>query len=540
VLTREAVTSDKLRGGFYSPDPLVDLCWRRVAALAPRRANLTVLEPSIGDGAFVRGLGRLESISRRVARVTGIEIVPAEAARAKLALNQLGLAGQVHQQSALAWYLTSAESDFDVAVGNPPYMRFQFLSDDDKDSATGVMEQLGIPRSGVANLWIPLLLGALERLRNGGAFACIIPAESFTGVSARALRTWLVEHGERVRFDLFPAGSFPAVLQEVVVLSGRRAASNGSGLIVIDKHRDDGSSQSAAHQVSATEPTWTKYLLPPAHLEAFDEASNLPATSTLGSLARFEVSTVTGANDFFSVTKSSLKEHGLAAWARPLLARIRHAPGLLFDQADHDALIAADMPAFLLHFSAERAEPTGRAVDYLRQGLARELHTRYKCRIREPWYRVPVIEPGTMLLSKRAHMYHRVVLNEAQVITTDTIYRGTMAPALAGRETDLVASFHSSLTLLSAEVSGRSFGGGVLELVPSEIARLLIVDVPGFGTELDRLDRIARESGSGESDALVEETDRLLAKADVGLSVNLLDRLHEARLALAARRFERN
>jgi adenine-specific DNA-methyltransferase len=167
VLTREAVTSDKLRGGFYSPDPLVDLCWRRVAALATRRANLTVLEPSIGDGAFVRGLGRLESISRRVARVTGIEIVPAEAARAKLALNQLGLAGQVHQQSALAWYLTSAESDFDVAVGNPPYMRFQFLSDDDKDSATGVMEQLGIPRSGVANLWIPLLLGALERLRNG-------------------------------------------------------------------------------------------------------------------------------------------------------------------------------------------------------------------------------------------------------------------------------------------------------------------------------------------------------------------------------------
>lgn len=38
----------------------------------------------------------------------------------------------------------------------------------------------------------------------------------------------------------------------------------------------------------------------------------------------------------------------------------------------------------------------------------------------------------------------------------------------------LVASFVNPLTALSAELKGRHYGGGVLELVPSEIERLAI------------------------------------------------------------------
>jgi adenine-specific DNA-methyltransferase len=539
---REAETTEKLRGGFYSPDPLVDLCWRRISELVKRKQNLTVLEPSIGDGAFVRGLARNESLKRRTASITGIEILPSEAEKARGAMEFVGVDGAVHVQSALKWCIDSShEIDFDVAVGNPPYLRFQFLSDSDKSAATLLMDRLGIPRSGVANLWIPLLLGSLDRLRVGGAFAFIIPAESFTGISARALRQWLVTRGEAVRFDLFPAGSFPGVLQEVVIVSGKRSRSSEAlGRITIEQHGCNGTSSSSAHMVTSSEPTWTKYLLSPDHLEAYDEASALLATKRLGTLARFEVSTVTGANEFFSIAQSTMVKHGLGEWARPLLARIRQAPGLVFETADHEHLVGADLPAFLLHFSADRSKPTRKAIQYISQGIEQELESRYKCRIRDPWYRVPVIEPGTMMLSKRAHFYHRVVLNSAQVITTDTIYRGTALASLAGRESDFVATFHNSLTLLSAEISGRSFGGGVLELVPSEIARLLVLDVPGFGLELERLDRIVRENEATEPDMLVDETDRLLAKADIGLTSSLLDRLHGARLSLAARRFERN
>ncbi len=104
------------------------------------------------------------------------------------------------------------------------------------------------------------------------------------------------------------------------------------------------------------------------------------------------------------------------------------------------------------------------------------------------------------MLSKRAHSYHRMVLNEADAVTTDTIYRGWMTSHDVTAR-DLVAGFHNSLTLLTAELEGRSFGGGVLELVPSEIERLSIAAIPELGEELDRFDAVARSTNGTDADS---------------------------------------
>ena len=63
------------------------------------------------------------------------------------------------------------------------------------------------------------------------------------------------------------------------------------------------------------------------------------------------------------------------------------------------------------------------------------------------------------------------MLNSAGAYTTDTAYR--IRPKGAKAEA-LVFSFVNSLTCLTAEMEGRHYGGGVLELVPSEIERLLL------------------------------------------------------------------
>ena len=143
-------------------------------------------------------------------------------------------------------------------------------------------------------------------------------------------------------------------------------------------------------------------------------------------------------------------------------------------------------------------------------------------------------------MSKRSHLYHRLILNCAGAYTTDTIYRGRMLPAATQRPADLVASFHNSLTLLTAEIEGRSFGGGVLELVPSEVGRLLVAVPPGFGGEIERLDCLAREGSSGGDEPLIAETDKLLAKHVAGLDPSVLEQLHQARLLLLSRRMDRN
>jgi hypothetical protein len=141
------------------------------------------------------------------------------------------------------------------------------------------------------------------------------------------------------------------------------------------------------------------------------------------------------------------------------------------------------------------------------------------------------------MLSKRSHFYPRLILNEAEVVTTDTIYRGWMRPGFEGREEDLSAVFHNSLTLLSAEVEGRSFGGGVLELVPSEISRLVVPMVTGAGLELDRLSSASSEDGV-LYEGLLGRTDELLLRHS-RLDAAALGELRRARIRLQSRRLER-
>lgn len=537
--TRDDVTADKLRGGFYTPDSLVDLCIARVASLTRGRSRLRLVEPSAGDGAFIRGVAR-SSVRGRVEHIEAVELVESEARKSAAALHEAAIEGCVATCSAIEWAVSS-NALFDAAIGNPPFVRFQFVSKDDRMFTEQLAQRMGLSFAGVSNLWLPVLLGTLHRLRVGGAFAFVVPAECFTGISAGTLRSWLVQNTGTLRFDLFAPGSFPSVLQEVVVLSGKRVAANsGPTTCTIKEHARAGSPTSAEHVIKTGREPWTRYLLNKEQLDAVEEASHLPVVSKLGRLARFNVAAVTGANDYFSVDSTTLDKFGLRPWSRALLPRIRHAAGLRYTELDHALADAAGARVHLLDFSSDRPDPEKYAKphSYLQLGTDAELHLRYKCRIREPWYRVPSIRAGELLLSKRSHHYPRVVLNVAGVVTTDTVYRGAAQGRLIGHVDDFAAGFHNSLTLLSAELEGRSFGGGVLELVPSEVSRLLMPFIPGFGAELDRLDAVAR--AVGESQDLVDETDRLLMKADVGFTQTLVDRLASARTALLQRRLDRN
>jgi adenine-specific DNA-methyltransferase len=535
---REDVTPDKLRGGFYTPPRLVDACLERVAALLAGRQGLRLLEPSAGDGAFLRGIGRCAALGP-VEDVRAVEVVPAEAAKAWMSLRAAGLPGHVVAESAVAWAATTGEH-FDAVVGNPPFVRYQFVSACDKKAIAALGERLGIAFAGVSNLWIPVLLGALSRLRPGGALAVVVPTECFTGVSASVAREWLGREVEDLRFDLFPPGSFPGVLQEVAVLSGRRAAAAAGGAAVtVVEHDHAGGARAWGGPVAGGAPNWMELLLEPSGREALEEAATLPGFAPLASLARLEVSIVTGANDFFCVADETLRAYELAPWARPLLPRSRHAPGLWLRAEDHDALRRAGARAWLLDFGPDRPDPMSEAGArrYLALGEDRRLHTRYKCRIRTPWYRVPSIRSGALLLSKRSHRHPRLILNEAGSLTTDTIYRGALLPSAGPiTERDLVSAFHSSLTLLTAELHGRSFGGGVLELVPSELARVAVAVAPSFGDHLGVLDRAAR---SEDPEALVEATDALLVANGI-VPRHLVEPLVRARRALLDRRLDRN
>jgi hypothetical protein len=101
----------------------------------------------------------------------------------------------------------------------------------------------------------------------------------------------------------------------------------------------------------------------------------------------------------------------------------------------------------------------------------------------------------------------------------------------------LVASAYTYLTAASAEIEGRSYGGGVLELEPTEAERLLVPRTLNEAVPLSEADAYVR-NGKLET-VLIENNKRVLRQA-LGLSAKDCGLLRQIWEKLRDRRFARN
>src|SRR5260221_12989536 len=103
---RDEVSEDKLRGGFYTSTSLVDWALGRIAPHLVGAGPVRWLEPSAGDGAFVRGLGRFAAAGKFVgSTVSCIEIAKSEVERCRASLDAARVSGTVAHESFFKWAL---------------------------------------------------------------------------------------------------------------------------------------------------------------------------------------------------------------------------------------------------------------------------------------------------------------------------------------------------------------------------------------------------------------------------------------------------
>ena len=518
----------KTRGGFYTPGFVAEgLADRLLGLYGNPDGPVRVLEPTAGDGSFFPALRRVFGNN---AGITAVEICRSEANECARAAGRAGIDAHVINDDYLLWRLENTEK-FDVAVGNPPFVRSHQLDEATKTRMRMLHAGLNLPYSRMANLWTGVILGALADLRTGGVFAFVVPYELLAGTAAKSVRDWLARNAGLLRIDLLPGGLFEGALQGVVAISGQNDPGAGGSVTVGD--------QTAAtewtHSIRPGMATWGFCLLTPAEWSAVEHFRRLSSTAPMGTVARFEVSTLTGANGFFLADAATVEKYQLGPWAVPLLYQLKHTPGLVHTTDDHANIKAGGWCCAMLDFSADRPDPMNDrlARRYIKTGEQNGLHTRYKTRNRRLWYRAPHIRPGQMILPLNSHLYPRMVVNAAQAVTTNSIFRGWMTkPGLSPE--DLTAGFHNSLTLLTAEIEGRPAGGGALVLLPSQTSRLVVPAVQGFGTNLTALNHTARTKNN-----LVEATNRLLIAAG-DVPAEALDVAERARRRLQERRLVTN
>lgn len=493
----ENESTQKLRGGYYTPPELATFIAQWIKEIAPR----SLLEPSCGDGAFFEALANAQGFQDT--NVVAFELEGEECAKARAKAATVGLTNaKVWHGDFLQWALDHLiDGDrFDAVVGNPPFVRYQYLPAPFQARSEQVFKQLALPFTKHTNAWVPFLLASMALLRPGGRLAMVVPAEIIHVTHAQSLRSYLGRECRRLVVIDPEELWFSDTLQGAVILLAEKARDGekpeGLGIYPVKGREflrlDPAEVFDAPRSINGktVRGKWTRALLAPATRALVDELESHPAVHRFDDIAKVDVGIVTGANKFFLVPDDTVRTYGLERWAYPMFGRSEHCPGIVYDERQHLENTLKGNPTNFLWFNEDGGKIDADAQAYIRLGEAQNLHTRYKCRVRSPWYTVPSVYSTEIGMLKRAHDTPRLILNRLGAYTTDTAYRIRANAVLAEK---LVGCFVNPLTALSAELEGRHYGGGVLELIPSEIERLLIPLPNGIDIDLARLDRAVRD-----------------------------------------------
>jgi len=186
-------------------------------------------------------------------------------------------------------------------------------------------------------------------------------------------------------------------------------------------------------------------------------------------------------------------------------------------------------------FSADHGALEGFKRDGERLGIP----LRYKCRVRNPWWRVPGLVRAELLLPYMIGAEPHVAVNRCYALYPNSLHGLRLRnPALADR---IALGLLTSLSLLSMELEGRSYGGGVLKLEPTEMQRVRLVLPTAGEAELhesfDDADRLMRQ---GDFCAAVAVADELVLSRQLHMAPTDIERIQVGRAALVQRRLTRS
>ncbi|PHM65735.1 N-6 DNA methylase [Xenorhabdus sp. KJ12.1] len=492
-------TTQKLRGGYYTPQHLADY----VAKWALGKQPEAVLEPSCGDGVFVQALHNNDC--DKALTLSCFELFDIEAQKALERCESLKFQNAtVAEGDFLVWankQIKEGKVQFDAVIGNPPFIRYQFLEKSFQEQAELVFKQLEQKFTKHTNAWVPFLLSSLAMLKAGGRMAMVIPSEIIHVMHAQSLRSYMGRICSKIVIIDPKEIWFEDTLQGAVIILAEKkedpsTPSEGVGIVGVNglDFLEDSPEELFINTLGINGETvkgkWTRATLQKSELALIQKLISHDAVHKFKDIAEVDVGIVTGANKFFLVDNETVNHFKLEKYSHPMFGRSQHCPGILYDIQQHQTNQEQGLPTNFLYIADEFEQLSTMVKDYIQLGEAEKYHERYKCRIRKPWYKVPSVYSTEIGMLKRCHEAPRLILNEIEAYTTDTAYR--VRSTFTSAE-NLVCSFLNPLTAITAELEGRYYGGGVLELVPSEIEKIYIPVIEGYEHDLATLNQLVKD-----------------------------------------------
>ncbi len=507
----ENATSQKLRGAYYTPPAIARfiLQWGINGS-----SDLNILEPSCGDGVFLECIANDKMLYNSI---TAVEYEEEEAMKAR--------AITLHDSEVINadfhGFCLDTDKRFNLVVGNPPFIRYQYYDSEQQKLADKIFKRSKLKRTKLTNAWVTFVVGCSQLLTETGKMGFVIPSELLMVKYAQQLRQYLAKNFNKINIISFENLVFEEIQQEIILLLCEKNGTDNHLIEHIEVKDADGLLNLNPHRLKF--PTkkidfhtdkWTYYFLEKEELDLLEKVKrNMPSIATY---ANVEVGITKGANNYFTVPKSIVVLYNLEEYARPMVGRSVQVNSLCFTKKDWQANVASEAKAHLLVFpSGVKKNGNDGVRAYIESGEKEGVNNGYKTGIRDEWYIIPSIKLSDALFLRRNNQYPKFVLNEAKAYATDTMHRVFIKEGVNKKA--FVASYYNSLSFTFAEILGRNFGGGCLELMPSEVGGIYMpyrVENEVLFAEIDIMLRQKKTA-----DEILNYTDRIILHEGMGLSI---------------------
>ena len=480
----------------------------------------------------------------RLNNVTAIEIEKDEAEKLR---NRVKLLSNIEviNQDFFDYYEREINPKFDLILGNPPYIRYQYLEEKQRELMSQILTSQGMKSNKLVNTWVGFMVACVNMLSEKGKIAFVIPAEILQVAYAEDLRLFLANHLSRITLITFEELVFPDIEQEIVVFVGEKGNEEKGIRIIelnnLDDLKDFDIDTNGFQKLQHVHEKWTKYFTNDKENELVAKIRVDNRFQKLSEIALINVGITTGNNKYFSVNKEIVEQYELQDTVRPLIGRSAHAHSIYFGEIDWRENVDAGKAAYLIDFPEKKFEEyPEKYKEYIQMGEKNGENMGYKCSIRDRWYRIPSIWVPDAFFLRRNNLYPKFVLNCCNAVSTDTMHRIKFNEGIDPER--ILLSYYNSISFAFTELCGRSYGGGVLEILPGEVGNILVPKLDGISAEkvkqtLKKVDQIVRKNESIEK-ALDIVDEEILIK-EIGIKQELCKDARNIWKKLQRRRLKR-
>lgn len=515
-------SEQKLRGAYYTP---LQLANAMVSLVVSQNIN-NVLEPSCGDGVFLDSLASLNFIND-IPDVTAVEIEPDEAEKVR---NNYKENANVHvlNEDFLGFYQqVYGKQTYDLILGNPPYIRYQYLTETQRDIQSRILTSHGMKSNKLINAWVAFLVACVQLLSENGKIAFVIPAEILQVVYAEDLRLFLSNQFSKITLLTFEQLVFPDIEQEILVFIGEKGKEEKGIRIIelsdLEDFKKLNLNSNGFQKLEHVKEKWTKYFVSAEEIKVIQSIRDDKRFTKFSDLALINVGITTGNNTYFSVDKATNKQYDLSSVTLPLIGRSSHVHGIYFTDSDWQENIQDNKRAMLISFPDTPYETyPSKHKEYIKLGEGNGENKGYKCSIRDRWYIVPSVWIPDAFFLRRNNLYPKFVLNQCNAVSTDTMHRIKFNEGVKAE--NVLLSYYNSISFAFTEICGRSYGGGVLEILPGEVGNIMLPVVNDIDEALkkellERIDTIVRNDEDIE--VALDLVDQRLLVEVLGIDKNI-------------------